>query len=159
MHLYFFRHGIAQTNEDGLMADHNRQLTLKGIERVRASARLLKTLNVQPDRLFSSPLIRARQTADIIGLTLGVAVQVRTELGWDFNLNEVEGLVRDLKHEDQVVFVGHEPTFSETVAALIGGGAVEMKKGGIARVDVVDYQPLRGILVWLIAPRIVTGLE
>jgi len=159
MRLYFFRHGIAQENEDGKLPDHHRQLTLKGIERVRAAARLMEQLDMQPARLFSSPLIRARQTADIVGQTLGVAVQVRTELGWDFNLSVVEGLTRDLGHADEVLFVGHEPTFSETISALIGGGAIEMKKGGLARVDVVSYQPLRGVLIWLIAPKVITGRD
>ncbi len=154
MRLYFFRHGIAQDNTEGRLPDQQRQLTLKGAERVRQAARVMKALAIQPDRLFSSPLIRARQTADIIGQTLGVAVQVRDELGWDFSQAAVEALTRDLGDDAEVMFVGHEPTFSETISSLIGGGSVEMKKGGLARVDIFDYQPLRGTLVWLIAPRV-----
>lgn len=154
MRLYFFRHGIAQDNTDGKLPDQQRQLTLKGAERVRQAARLMKALAIQPDRLYSSPLIRARQTADIVGQALGVAVQVRDELGWEFSQAAVEALTRDLGPESEVMFVGHEPTFSETVSSLIGGGSVEMKKGGLARVDIFDYQPLRGVLVWLIAPRV-----
>lgn len=154
MRLYFFRHGIAQDNTGGRLPDHQRQLTLKGAERVRQAARVMKALDIQPDRLFSSPLIRARQTADIIGQALGVAVQVRDELGWDFSQAMVEVLTRDLGDDAEVMFVGHEPTFSETISSLIGGGSVEMKKGGLARVDIFDYQPMRGTLVWLIAPRV-----
>ena len=55
--------------------------------------------------------------------------------------------------------VGHEPDFSGTISALIGGGSVVMKKGGLARIDVVSRHPLRGSLVWLIAPKVYERLN
>ena len=48
--------------------------------------------------------------------------------------------------------VGHEPDFSATVAELIGGGDIVMKKGGLARVDVTAPVAGGGELVWLLAP-------
>ena len=48
--------------------------------------------------------------------------------------------------------VGHEPDFSATVAELIGGGDVVMKKGGLARVDVTGPRPAAAQLVWLLTP-------
>ena len=51
------------------------------------------------------------------------------------------------------MFVGHEPDFSTTITSLVGGRVV-MKKGGLARVDIISDQPLLGELVWLIAPKI-----
>lgn len=153
MHLYFFRHAEAEPGSAKL-SDENRQITSRGIERTHRAAQMLKALKIKPVRLFSSPLVRARQTADILGKTLGVPVQVRTELGPGFNAQAVNALVRDLGRGAEVMFVGHEPDFSATVSALIGGGWITMKKGGLARIDVDSEQPVRGSLVWLIAPKV-----
>ncbi len=151
MRLYFFRHAIAQPADDHT-PDHKRALTPEGVARTRHAARRLKLLELDPDRLYTSPLIRARQTADILGQALGIAVQVRREVGPGFNLTAVEALIRDLGDDDEVLFVGHEPDFSQTIAALVGGQIV-MKKGALARIDTVAYQPLIGQLVWLIPPK------
>lgn len=91
---------------------------------------------------------------DILGQALNTPVQVRPEVGPGFNAQAVDALARDLGAGAEVIFVGHEPDFSATVSALIGGGWIAMKKGGMARVDVELSQPLRGTLVWLIAPRL-----
>jgi phosphohistidine phosphatase SixA len=58
------------------------------------------------------------------------------------------------------MFVGHEPDFSTTIASLVGG-RVAMKKGGLARVDIISSQPqpLLGELVWLIAPKVFERLK
>ncbi len=154
MRLYFFRHGLAHTPDDPTFPDHLRALTDEGIIRTRRAARVLRMLDLDPERLYSSPLVRARQTADILGQTLGVAVQVRDELAPGFNMGALEALTHDLGTDDEVLLVGHEPDFSEMVAELTDGCHVEMKKGGLARVDVDSYHPLRGSLIWLIAPKI-----
>ncbi|PJF24132.1 MAG: phosphohistidine phosphatase SixA, partial [Phototrophicales bacterium] len=152
MRLYFFRHGVAQPREIPGILDHQRKLTDVGAQRVWRAARALKLLGVKPSRLYSSPLIRARQTADILGQVLGVAVQVRSEVGPGFNAAATASLVRDLGRDDEAIFVGHEPDFSQTVCELTGA-MIDLKKGGLARVDINTYHPLRGKLVWLVAPR------
>ena len=153
MHLYFFRHAEA---EDGsaTLPDHARQLTKRGVERTRHAATVLKSLGIKPAQLYSSPLVRARQTADILAEALGVTVEERDEVGPGFNTQAIDRLVRDAQNDDEVMFVGHEPDFSATISALIGGGWVDMKKGGLARIDLDNTQPLRGMLVWLIAPKV-----
>ena len=50
--------------------------------------------------------------------------------------------------------VRHDPGFSGTIAACIGGGRVECKKGGFARVDIDDPATFRGTLAWLMPPRV-----
>lgn len=156
MHLYFFRHAEAEPGS-ATLPDHARQLTKRGIERTRHAASVLKSLGIKSVYLYSSPLVRARQTADILAETLGVEVVERTEVGPGFNAQAVAVLVRDARQDDEIMFVGHEPDFSATVSALIGGGWVDMKKGGLARIDIDNVQPLRGMLVWLIAPKIFDG--
>lgn len=153
MKLYFFRHGLAEDPTPD-KPDFKRELTKKGIQRTRASAELLPVLDVTPAHIFSSPLIRAKQTADILARALKQKVEVRDEVGPGFNPRRVEMLLAGIDDRQDVMFVGHEPDFSSTVTALIGGGSVVMKKGGLARVDVMTRVPLRGELVWLITPKL-----
>jgi len=152
MRLYFVRHGIA---EDGNgIDDFQRKLTKEGVEQMRTCAKVMAKLKIKPVRIYSSPRVRARQTADIIGEALGVQVEAREEVGYEFSTEAVASLINGLPDDAEVMFVGHEPSFSETVGTLVGGGKVMMKKGGLARVDVFSREPLRGVLIWLIAPRV-----
>jgi phosphohistidine phosphatase len=152
MRLFFVRHGIA---EDGNgIDDFERKLTQAGIEQMRTSAKVMADLKIAPKQIFSSPRVRARQTADIVAEALGVQVEVREEVGFEFTTEAVASLINGLPDDAEVMFVGHEPSFSETVGALTGGGKVMMKKGGLARVDLFSRVPLRGMLIWLIAPRV-----
>ena len=156
MKLYFLRHGEAEEGKD--IEDHDRRLTTNGIERTSTAAKVMTKLDIVPLYIYSSPRVRARQTADILAQQLGMGVDIREELNFSFNLKAVEKLIAELKPEDDVMFVGHEPSFSATIGALTGG-RVEMKKGGLARVDVISTFPLRGMLVWLIAPKIFDVLD
>lgn len=152
MRLYFFRHAIAK-DADANTPDASRELTDEGVANTRQAARALKPLGVKLNYLYSSPLTRAYQTAVIIGQALDLDVLVRKEVGPGFGIHAVEALVSDLGAADGIMFVGHEPDFSTTISSLVGGRVV-IKKGGLARVDIVMSQPLLGELVWLLAPKI-----
>jgi phosphohistidine phosphatase len=152
MHLYFFRHAIAK-DADETTPDEKRELTARGVENTKQAAGILKALDIQLDRLYSSPLTRAYQTAALIGEALDIDVLVRKEVGPGFGILAVETLVSELGEDGEAMFVGHEPDMSTTISSLVGGRVV-MKKGGLARVDIVMRQPLLGELVWLIAPKV-----
>lgn len=154
MRLYFFRHGIAEDYVPGEV-DSARALTREGSNRTKAMARVLLNVGVKPRRLYTSPLLRARQTADIVAQVLGVKVTVRKALAPGFNVEDVATLITGLRNSDDVMFVGHEPDFSTIVSQLIGGGDVIMKKGGVARVDIGTQHPPRGALVWLLPPKLI----
>ena len=154
MRICFFRHALAEDNTDGRLVDAERQLTQRGITRTEQAAQFLATLGLQPGVLYSSPLVRARDTAAILGKQFGLAVTETPLLAPGFNVNALERLVQGLAGDAEVMVVGHEPDFSGTIAALTGGGRVEMKKGGLARVDIIATDPLRGTLVWLLPPSI-----
>lgn len=153
MIVYFLRHAHAEES-DGRMPDAQRQLTERGIRHTRRLARMLKRMEVEPDRLVSSPLTRARQTAEIVSTVTGLKVEIRDELSPGFNLAGLQAITRSLGMDDSVMIVGHEPDFSKVMASLIGGGRIIMKKGGLARIDVTAYQPLRGELMWLMTPKL-----
>ena len=158
MRLYFFRHGIAEDFvEDG--TDSARPLTREGSARTKAMARVLLTVGVKPRRLYTSPLLRARQTAEIVAQVLGVKVTVRKALAPGFDVDAIATLITGLRNMDEVMFIGHEPDFSTLISQLIGGGDVIMKKGGVARVDIGVQHPPRGALVWLLAPKLIDKLE
>ena len=154
MELYFFRHGHAEDAQGPDFDDYARKLTDKGVERTHDAAKALHKLGVKPARIYTSPRLRARQTADILSTTLGVIPEARDEVNFGFNPQYIPGLIHDLTNDLVVLFVGHEPDLSITVAALVGGGEIEMKKGGIARVDLLARTPLRGMLMWVLTPRV-----
>lgn len=152
--MYFFRHGLAEANEDGALEDSERQLTSRGVIRTERAARFLEALGVRPGTLYSSPLVRARQTAEILGEQLRLTVQIAPELAPGFNIDALEQLCAGLGDEEEVMLTGHEPDLSSTISTLTGLGRVVMKKGGLARVDVTAERPMRGHLVWLLTPKV-----
>ena len=154
MRLYFVRHGIA---EDFADSDFARELTPRGRRRVAQSAQVMRQLKLRPQRIYSSPRLRSRQTADIIAAALDRPVTLADEVNFGFDLEDIGSLTRDLGHSAEVMFVGHNPDMSLVVHQLTGVN-VSMKKGGLARVDVFDSAAAQGELVWLIAPKVFDAL-
>ena len=67
MNLYLMRHGIALPQDDPSVAsDSERPLSHKGVKRMRKAAKGVRRLDIPFDALLTSPLLRARQTAEII---------------------------------------------------------------------------------------------
>jgi phosphohistidine phosphatase len=155
MKLYFLRHGLADRAEwDG--DDFERPLTEKGKARMAREADTLAKLGLEVDLILSSPLTRARQTAEIVARRLGLAdrLQIDERLSPGFALGALAKILEAQAKRQALLLVGHEPDFSETIGALIGGGQVLCKKGALARVDLCPEHPPRGHLVWLIPPSV-----
>jgi phosphohistidine phosphatase len=153
--LYFLRHAHA-VDAVGL-SDEERALNDKGNAQAEATAKLFKRLDLQVDALYCSPRLRCRQTAEIVGRAFNAVPDVREELNFGFNVTLLNDLLADLNFDQNVMLVGHEPTFSRAVQDLTGA-RVEMKKCGLARVDLISRTPLQGELIWLVAPRLVRAL-
>jgi phosphohistidine phosphatase SixA len=157
MKLYFFRHAEAEDHADS-RDDHDRDLTAKGVARTKTAGQVLAALDLRLTHLYTSPRVRATHTAEILARALNLTAEVRDELNFDFDVTAVEKLIAGLSDEHEVLFVGHEPSMSLVVGELTGGNVL-MKKGGMARVDVVTaMSPLRGQLAWLIAPKVFDAL-
>ncbi len=156
MKLYFLRHGEAV---DIAETDHDRQLTPSGQQRIQHAAQVMKAMELRPQYIYASPRVRARQTAEIVGQALNVTVEISEAVNFSFSPSAVEDLIRGLDRAAEVMFVGHEPSMSDVVGELCGGNVV-MKKGGLARVDMFSQvAPLRGQLIWLIAPKVFDNLN
>jgi phosphohistidine phosphatase len=154
MDLILLRHGKAEnSNPDG---DFSRTLVEKGREQARRAARLLKSAGMLPEIVLTSPLIRARQTADEFCETAGMPGAVIQ--GWlasgvapPVAMSELAAF-HDFK---RVAIVGHEPDFSELIEWVLGtvGGNVEVKKGAIACME-VSPPSRNGTLLYLIPPKL-----
>jgi len=160
MELYFIRHGIAiDRTAPGLTSDEERWLTEEGIEKMKEVARAFRKLVAPLDAVYTSPLLRAKQTAEIIIQAYKTAPPLIENplLAPGMDLKSLEKLTRNHHAGDRLAFVGHEPDFSELIALLTAGTAeanIEMKKGAVCRVD-VEGIPARGAgwLVWLLPPK------
>ena len=155
MRLYFVRHGIA---EDRAASDFVRALTKRGRRRVATSAQLMKRLGIKPVQIFSSPRLRSCQTAEIIAAALDMPVTISEPVNFGFDLADLRRLTRNLGADDEVMFVGHNPDMSLLVSELTGVD-MSMKKGGLARIDVLGRTVDEGELVWLIAPKVFDALQ
>jgi phosphohistidine phosphatase len=158
MEIYFLRHGDAGSRESWKGSDASRPLSDEGAARMEREASTLALLRLPLDLIISSPLVRAQQTAEIVARRLNLidALAEDERLAPGFGAAELGSIMREHRALTALMLVGHEPDFSTVIAACIGGGHVECKKGGLARVDFQDPSSLSGLLVWLLPPRVLT---
>jgi len=156
MKILLVRHAIAVDRETAGTTDELRPLTEEGIARFRKTARALNEL-VTPDLLLSSPLLRARQTAQILVPHWPAApLQDSAALGTG-SRSDFEAQLRALSGVNVVAAVGHEPWLSEWTAEWLGSRRAEafaFKKGGAALID-FDGVPgeAAGRLSFFLAPK------
>ncbi len=153
MRVFLMRHGEAQAAEE-VERDEDRALTDKGEMRLHKACRGLRRLEIFPERLFSSPVTRALQTARIIADELGFTGEVEAveELAPESPPEDMIEVLKTLKHE-QIMLIGHQPFLGQMAALLIGAGGngrIGIKKGGMVRVDIDDWrEEPPGELRWL----------
>jgi len=151
MKLYFLRHASAA---DVAPSDAERKLTKEGEEESRIAGAALAELGVKPTRIFSSPLVRARQTVEIVAKELEFSGHLVTieEL---LNDTPTQLLLKALKSHgaaNELLLVGHMPSLSEHIAALIdspSAGGFPLGKGSIACVELDHLRAGSGQLRWL----------
>ncbi len=153
MQLYFLRHGPANW-PDWKKPDDERPLTKAGRKEVHQVGELLTTLKVDLDLILTSPLPRAAQTADIAAEHLKIRAREEKLLAPGFSAEDLKRLLR--KYPQQVLMlVGHEPDFTDVIAALTGGN-LKLSKSGLA---LVDLEGQKGQLRWLVPPQVCETLE
>lgn len=155
MILYFLRHGKAGSPR--AVDDDDRELTANGVAALRSAAPLWRRLNLRPDVVLSSPLPRARQTADLFCEAVGgepvTDDRLRPGARWA-DLAQAMAPHRDAR---RVMFVGHEPDLSSAVAQLTGAASVRMRKGGLACLEFYGIpEPGGGEIAWLLDPDLYT---
>ena len=132
MHLYVFRHAIAEDAEIG-QADAQRRLTRDGTKKLKRVVKGLRALDVHFERLLTSPWLRARETAKKLEALCDEAA-VATDLLTQSPRAELLATIAEQGRDTGVV--GHEPWLGELVAWLAFGDtrhsdALVMKKAGV----------------------------
>jgi phosphohistidine phosphatase len=161
--LYVIRHGLAEERSEAWPDDNKRPLTPDGVSRMRKAVRGLAHLGVTIDIVLTSPLVRTRQTAELVagGLEPRPSLINIDSLAPD---GSYAAIIADLeKHgrRQRIALVGHEPSIGELSARLIGSRhALEFKKGAICRIDLDELPPVSpGDLRWMLTPKILRSLR
>lgn len=161
MNLYLMRHGIAAAKDDASVKhDGERPLTDKGSKRMRKAAKGVSRLGIPFDGVLTSPLLRARQTAEIVARTLGIEDRLE-EISGLAPESTVEHLLFGLtRYQDRehLLVVGHEPLLSSFAVYLLGGQksihlALEFKKGCLCRIAAELSAANPAKLHWLLTPK------
>jgi len=160
--LYLIRHGVAEERGAAWPDDGKRPLSDDGMARLRKSARGLEELGVTFDVILTSPLLRTRQTAEIISGGLDAhphVVQVQSLAPGGTYQTVMVDLEKHARRA-RIALVGHEPGIGELAARLIGTRhAIEFKKGAVCRIDVDALPPSApGDLRWFLSPKILRRL-
>ncbi len=148
------RHGRAEERREGA-ADADRELTAAGREHLRAAAVLWRRLNLRPDRILSSPAVRASQTAELLAESVRSAQppEVDARLAPGAEWSDFAQALAERADARRIAFVGHEPDLSQTILLLSGGTAVRMRPGGVACLEFPGVpEPLAGEIAWLLDP-------
>jgi len=136
--LYLVRHAIAAERGSEWPDDTKRPLTERGVNRFKEVVKGLRRLDITLDEIFTSPLVRAKQTAELLaaGLEGKAPVKVLDALAPGHTSASVMTQLARVAKRRRVALVGHEPDLGELAAHLIGAGrALAFKKGGICRID------------------------
>ena len=155
--MFLIRHAEA-VQETLALADPHRHLTANGRRQARALGDRLRWHDCEPTHIWSSPLVRAIQTAELVasGLACETTVDAMPALTPDEKPRDVVAALTALPAASIIVLVGHEPGLSAVGALLVGQPEfASLAKAQAARI--VD-----GVLRWRFAwdadaPDIVAG--
>ena len=153
MQLLLMRHGPAELGEPG--KDELRSLTSDGKRQTLRAVRGLMTLLPKVNSIVSSPLIRARETAEIIASQYKGKVQIDESL----SPGGEPTVVLPRRAGAVMIMVGHEPDLSELVGLLLGGvrkSVLVLKKAGCVLLEVERSDHAR--LVWALPPKVLRQL-
>jgi phosphohistidine phosphatase len=160
MDLILIRHADASRDAP---TDFDRDLTGKGEKQSTKVGRFLDYLGIKPDIILTSPLVRAKQTADLVDEVLktkgGVVEDERLACGMD--AKAAFAMLKDHKDKDSVAFVGHEPDFSNLCASLMGmesAYCIDVKKASCALFDVEERKVGGAALKWMVPPKLMGEL-
>ncbi len=156
MELYLLRHGIA---EDGAMSDAARRLTPEGTRKLRSVLRTALQGGVAPGLILSSPLVRARQTAELAAVVLGYKGEIieTDALVPGADPKELWDEVRTYHDEGDLLMATHNPLVSEAAGYLLGqpGLGVHFGKASMMCLEFRSFGAApKGLLRWFLAAKL-----
>jgi phosphohistidine phosphatase len=140
--------------------DDDRTLTDEGVSKMRQAAQGLRILDFIPDVMLSSPLVRARQTAEILleAFGKGARLEITGALAPAGSRREVYQAISSYDKINSVMLVGHQPSLGEIAGELVcqsPGEFIELKKGGACVIELKSVGTVpQGFLVALLTPSI-----
>ena len=144
--LWMLRHGEAVPH--GSKPDPERELTPRGRRQADVAGAALAAIGEQFGACYTSPKVRALQTAELACVHLGIEPMLESSLAEGFSRVDALALL-DAHPDKKVLVVGHEPSFSQVVYDFTGA-RVDFKKGGVAA---IHARRTSGELIALLRPR------
>jgi phosphohistidine phosphatase len=158
MNLYILRHAVAVQRGSVHYPNDDRPLTKEGIEKMQKEAECFPWLIRKIDSLFTSPLSRAKETAEIAAKSLNAEkkIMITDALLLGADEDEIFELLNREKDNENVMIVGHEPHLSFTASSLLGteNSVIELKKGALCFISINGtVKRGNGQLRWLLQPK------
>ncbi len=155
--LWLVRHGIAVDRDDpDCPSDRERPLTSEGERRVREAAAGMRVLAVAPEVIFTSPLVRARGTAEIVAGVLGVPKrEIRETAALEPDCDPANALEEIAEcGARRILAAGHAPHLDLFLAAAVGSSHTlsALGKCGAACLEFDRGWHEQATLIWLLRP-------
>ena len=164
--IFLMRHGIASDlGVGGVIRDADRPLTPEGRTKLQVMAEGMRRLDLKFNLIFTSPLLRARQTAEVVAdvLELQHKVKLLESLAPGKGLIGAESGKAEIFMEmgaynfARALLVGHQPDLSELTSFMLTGNRnlnTEFRKGALCAIEMTSIPPRGpGLLRWLLQPR------
>jgi len=159
MLIVLLRHGIAEEKGGG-RPDEERRLTREGNEKMKRVARALAELLPGAEAIYSSPLVRAYETAEWVAKAYNGKLEIETTsaLAPGHDPSEFRDLLRRSGGHECAYYTGHEPHLTTLMLALTNmqsGGELALKKGGCYGLE-LDDPAATARLRFMLAPGLLT---
>lgn len=153
MKLYFLRHADALDGID----DDQRPLSPEGKDECKVIGKFLKNLDIGFNTAYASPLVRTKETAEIVLSIVSNKTPLETvdALRNEASQKTFEQWLQNLKTSENLLFVGHAPTLAERAGKLLGLknlSSVTLPKGGLICLETHDRHEAR--LVFFVYPKL-----
>lgn len=158
LELYMIRHGFADEPLEDEKMDEERPLKKKGKEQIQDVSKGLKAQKTRFDVVFSSPLLRAKETAEIVNEFCGKSqeVEITDLLRPESSYNALIKFLNTFKSNKTVAIVGHEPFLSGFASYCLSKSKrslIHLKKGGVLMLEIDEViKPGHCLLSWLMEP-------
>lgn len=157
MDLFILRHGEAG-KRSATRNDSQRSLSITGEQEMEQISKAFVKLGLEFDYVFTSPLVRCKQTAEIVMKYTKSrnGMMELNELRPEGNKLELYNKLSKLIPGSSTLVVGHEPYLSQLVGEAIGDTncRIDLKKAGLVRIKTTSLHPkIKGELRWLLTPK------
>ena len=161
--LFILRHGEAGNRMTVVEEDSERPLTPDGRAEMQKIAKSLKAVGLRTNHIYTSPLIRARETAEVTAKVLNIpTLEEWDELKPDGSKVALYRKLERLEQNSRPILVGHEPYLTSMIGEIIGTKSpkIVLKKGGVGKVRITSFTPrISGELRWLLTPKIMSKMS